>query len=142
MKIHLEFDMTPEEFRKIIGLPEVGFINENLLTQMQNILKSGAEGFEPLSFLTPLVSQSIDNFTLMQNLMLQSVENYSKNAKNFKTNEEENVGPEKNQETKANSEIEKTNDDAKLNKKEDLENSKIQKNIETKKAHAKSDKVN
>lgn len=142
MKIHLEFDMTPEEFRKIIGLPEVGFINENLLTQMQNILKSGAEGFEPLSFLTPLVSQSIDNFTLMQNLMLQSVENYSKNAKNFKTNEEENVGSEKNQETKANSEIEKTNDDAKLNKKEDLENSKIQKNIETKKAHAKSDKVN
>jgi hypothetical protein len=35
MKVHLEFDMTPEEARKLMGLPDVTAMQKKLVTEME-----------------------------------------------------------------------------------------------------------
>lgn len=98
MKINVEFDITPAELRKILGLPDVGFINENLLLQMQKMLKGGVEGFDPVNLLSPLVSQSIDNFSAMQNLMLQAASGFSGSSQKDKKQEDEQQDSEESKE--------------------------------------------
>lgn len=101
MKINIEFDMTPAEFRKILGLPDVELMNENLLLQMQKMMKEGVDGIDPLSILTPMVSQSIENFSSVQNLMLQALTSYSSTTKD-KKNETKTQAQEKKQPEKPN----------------------------------------
>ena len=35
MKVHLEFDMTPEEARKLMGLPDVTAMQKKLVAEME-----------------------------------------------------------------------------------------------------------
>lgn len=111
MKINVEFDITPAELRKILGLPDVGFINENLLLQMQKMLKGGVEGFDPVNLLSPLVSQSIDNFSAMQNLMLQAASGFSGSSQKDKKQEDEQQEEQDSEESKEEAQIlDKEND--------------------------------
>ncbi|WP_299311550.1 DUF6489 family protein, partial [uncultured Halomonas sp.] len=44
MKINVEFDLTPEEFRQALGLPDVAVFQQQLLEQIQKQMESGVEG--------------------------------------------------------------------------------------------------
>lgn len=42
MKINISIDITPEEFRKAFGLPDMNSFNENLIKKMTEKIQSGA----------------------------------------------------------------------------------------------------
>ena len=50
MKINVEFDLTPDEFRQSLGLPDVEAFQKNLLENIQRQMESGVEGYDPMSF--------------------------------------------------------------------------------------------
>ncbi|PXX99786.1 hypothetical protein [Halomonas sp. LBP4] len=57
MKINVEFDLTPEEFRQALGLPDVEAFQKDLLSRIQQQMESGAEGYDPMSLMQPFLQQ-------------------------------------------------------------------------------------
>ncbi|WP_163559449.1 DUF6489 family protein [Halomonas sp. NO4] len=58
MKINVEFDLTPEEFRRALGLPDVEAFQQELLNRIQKQMESGVEGYDPMSLMQPFLQQS------------------------------------------------------------------------------------
>lgn len=79
MKINVEFDLTPDEFRQSLGLPDVEAFQKNLLDNIQRQMESGVEGYDPMSLMRPYLqqpmmqqglSQGLANFGTYQQMML------------------------------------------------------------------------
>lgn len=62
MNITVNVDMTPEELRRVMGLPDVQEFNREVMTQMLKKMQEGAEGFDPLTFFKPGVAGNADMF--------------------------------------------------------------------------------
>lgn len=80
MKINVEFDITPEEFRKAMGLPDVQPFQEELMNKIREQMEAGVEGYDPLSLLSPFVSQSFDSMGSYQKMMMDLMSNYGKSS--------------------------------------------------------------
>ena len=79
MKINVEFDLTPDEFRQALGLPDVEAFQKNLLDNIQRQMESGEDGYDPMSLMRPFLqqpmmqqglSQGLSNFGTYQQMML------------------------------------------------------------------------
>ncbi|MDR5875660.1 hypothetical protein LPL18_011045 [Halomonas sp. CUBES01] len=97
MKINVEFDLTPDEFRQALGLPDVEAFQQNLLENIQRQMESGVEGYDPMSLMRPYLqqpmmqqglSQGLSNFGTYQQMMLDMLKqagNTSSNASEEET---------------------------------------------------------
>lgn len=47
MKVHIEMDMTPEEARAFMGLPDVRPMQENMMGEMQARMKAAFDANDP-----------------------------------------------------------------------------------------------
>jgi len=79
MKINVEFDLTTDEFRQSLGLPDGEAFQKNLLENIQRQMESGVEGYDPMSLMRPFLqqpmmqqglSQGLANFGTYQQMML------------------------------------------------------------------------
>ncbi|NIC07919.1 DUF6489 family protein [Billgrantia bachuensis] len=59
MKINVEFDLTPEEFRRALGLPDVEAFQQELLNRIYKQMESGVEGYDPMSLMKPFLQQGM-----------------------------------------------------------------------------------
>ncbi|PMR73880.1 hypothetical protein [Billgrantia endophytica] len=57
MKINVEFDLTPDEFRRSLGLPDVEAFQQDLLNRIYKQMESGVEGYDPMSLMQPFLQQ-------------------------------------------------------------------------------------
>jgi hypothetical protein len=57
MKINVEFDLTPDEFRRSLGLPDVEAFQQDLLNRIHKQMESGVEGYDPMSLMQPFLQQ-------------------------------------------------------------------------------------
>lgn len=57
MKINVEFDLTPQEFRQAMGLPDVEAFQKDLMARIQQQMEAGVEGYDPVSLLQPFLQQ-------------------------------------------------------------------------------------
>ncbi len=78
MKINVEFDLTPEEFRRALGLPDVEAFQKDLLNRIYKQMESGTEGYDPMSLMQPFLQQPGLSQNLSQGLSqgLSSFGNY------------------------------------------------------------------
>ncbi|OJA05060.1 hypothetical protein [Halomonas sp. QHL1] len=81
MKINVEFDLTPDEFRQSLGLPDVEAFQRNLLENIQRQMESGVEGYDPMSLMRPFLQQPMMQQGLSQGLS----EGLSQGLANFGT---------------------------------------------------------
>ncbi|MBB3190831.1 hypothetical protein [Halomonas cerina] len=75
MKINVEFDLTPDEFRQALGLPNVEAFQQELLGRIQQQMESGVEGYDPMSLMRPflqqpMMQQGLASFGNYQQMML------------------------------------------------------------------------
>ncbi|MBF8222826.1 hypothetical protein [Halomonas sp. 328] len=59
MKIHIEFDLTPAEFRQALGLPDVEAYHQAVLERIKQQMEAGVEGYDPLSLLQPFLDNPL-----------------------------------------------------------------------------------
>ena len=59
MKVKLELDLTPKEFRQAVGLPDIAGIQTDIIDAVKQQMQDGAEGFDPMSLFKSLISQSL-----------------------------------------------------------------------------------
>ena len=48
MNIKVDVDLTPEEMRRLMGLPDVQEFNKQVMDSMLEKLTAGAEGYDPM----------------------------------------------------------------------------------------------
>jgi len=71
MKINVTFDMTPEELRRVMGLPDVQQFQQELFSQMMEKMQAGEEGYDPMSLYQPMMKEGMNAMSQFQNMMLK-----------------------------------------------------------------------
>lgn len=51
MKVHIEVDMTPEEARKVMGLPDVSGMQQRMMEEVERRMKAAVDGSDPEAML-------------------------------------------------------------------------------------------
>jgi hypothetical protein len=65
MKMNIEIDMTPEEARKFLGLPDVAKLQEKMLAEIEKRMKAAVDVNDPEAMLRawlPLGGQGLEQF--------------------------------------------------------------------------------
>jgi hypothetical protein len=84
MNIQVEVDITPEELRRLMGLPDLQAFHESLLEQIRERMLAGYDGYDPLKLFQPYMSSAVASWETFQKLFgaaLQGVAKSSPDAK-------------------------------------------------------------
>ena len=70
MKINVEFDMTPEEFRKVMGLPDVQVFQKEMMETIIEKMQTGEDGYDPFTLFQPFMSNGINSVESMKKIFM------------------------------------------------------------------------
>jgi hypothetical protein len=70
MNIRIDIDITPDEFRKLMGWPDMQGFHEDLMEKIREQMNIGTEGYDPLSLFKVFLSQSTTSMEAFQKLMM------------------------------------------------------------------------
>ncbi|MEO0579511.1 MAG: DUF6489 family protein [Pseudomonadota bacterium] len=73
MKIKIEFDLTPEEFRESIGLPNVAALQEKVVQAMSDRLASGVTVINVPALVEGWLTQGIATSRQLQSIFSSAV---------------------------------------------------------------------
>jgi hypothetical protein len=65
MKVNIEFDMTPDEARRLMGLPDVAAMQERMAKEIERRLKAAIDSSDPAAMLKawfPLGGETMEQF--------------------------------------------------------------------------------
>ena len=65
MKLHVELDLTPEEARRFLGLPDVAPMQAGMMEEMERRMRSALDASDPQSILRawmPVGGQGLEQF--------------------------------------------------------------------------------
>jgi hypothetical protein len=65
MKVNIELDMTPEEARKLMGLPDVTKLQDKMMAEMERRMKAALDTSDPQAMLKawmPMGGQGFEEF--------------------------------------------------------------------------------
>ena len=75
MKITVDVDLTPEEFRRTLGLPDVSELQKEMVEAFRQQMMSGADGYDPMTLMKPYLNSGLNSMEAMQksffNMMMQ-----------------------------------------------------------------------
>ena len=60
MNFKIDVDVTPEEIRRLVGLPDVQEFNKQVMDKMLERLTAGADGFDPMRFFQSSILSNAD----------------------------------------------------------------------------------
>ncbi len=75
MRIEISVDLTPEELRRFLGLPDVKAIQDELLEQVRERLRAGGEGLDPLTLMRPFLTPNLRTVEAVQKAFWQALGN-------------------------------------------------------------------
>ncbi|MCV6591010.1 MAG: DUF6489 family protein [Marinobacterium sp.] len=70
MKISIDVEMTPEEFRKVLGLPDMAPLQQEMINQIKEQMEAGTDGYDPLTLFRPYLEGNQHSVDLMQKMLL------------------------------------------------------------------------
>lgn len=68
MNFKIDLDITPEEIRRLMGLPDVQAFQEELFARIRAQMEAGAEGYDPQSLLRPFMNQAAASMDMFQKM--------------------------------------------------------------------------
>jgi len=69
MKVTVDVDITPEEMRKLFGLPDVEAFQRQLMDDIRERMSAGVEGYDPLKLFQPYMAGTLASWDYFQKLM-------------------------------------------------------------------------
>jgi len=69
MKIHLDIDVTPEELRRFLGLPDVQPVNEELVRRMREHVAQGMDPAQMGALVQSMVTGGMQSMDAVQRMM-------------------------------------------------------------------------
>ncbi|MBN3560580.1 MULTISPECIES: DUF6489 family protein [Aliamphritea] len=80
MNFKIDVEMTPEELRKVLGLPDVAAFQQEMMDKIQENMAAGAEGYDPLTLFQPYMTNSLGSMDALQKMMLNMMTSYTNNT--------------------------------------------------------------
>jgi hypothetical protein len=68
MQIKIDMDITPEEVRRLMGLPDVQPFHQELMERIKEKMLAGAEGYDPMTLFKPFMDQTVSSMESFQKL--------------------------------------------------------------------------
>lgn len=81
MNIRINVELTPEEMRRLVGLPDVQSFNNELMNQMRERMLAGVEGYDPLTLFQPYVTTTMAGMDVFRKLMANAMTGFSMSEK-------------------------------------------------------------
>ncbi|PID49179.1 MAG: hypothetical protein CR991_08110 [Proteobacteria bacterium] len=78
MNIKIDIDMTPEEVRRLMGLPDVQEFNQKVMADMMQRMSEGMEGYDPVNFFQSSVVTNNEMTKQWLNMLTQFASSTSK----------------------------------------------------------------
>jgi Family of unknown function (DUF6489) len=72
MKITVDLDITPEELRRLFGLPDVEAFQRQLMDDIRARMAAGAEGYDPIKLFQPYMSGTLASWDLFQKALVSA----------------------------------------------------------------------
>lgn len=73
MKIKFDIDVTPQELRTFLGLPNIEPLQTEMLEQIRKNMSAGVEGFDPLSLTKHFMPEQLQTFNTLQKTFWQAL---------------------------------------------------------------------
>ena len=70
MKFKVDIDMTPEELRKVLGLPDVQQFQKDMMDKITEQMEAGVEGYDPLTLFKPYLTSGLGSMEALQKIMM------------------------------------------------------------------------
>ncbi|MFY0675946.1 MAG: DUF6489 family protein [Neptuniibacter sp.] len=70
MKFKIDIDMSPEELRKVLGLPDVQKFQQDMMDKITEQMEAGVEGYDPLTLFKPYLTSGLGSMEALQKLMM------------------------------------------------------------------------
>ena len=68
MNVKIDIDITPEEMRKLLGLPDVEAFQGQLMDDIRKKITEGADGYDPLKLFQPYLSSTLASWDVVQKM--------------------------------------------------------------------------
>jgi len=72
MKIRLEFELTPQEFRESLGLPNISALQDEALSMLKDRITSDVENLDPAEILESWFSHGIAASRKVQEILMSA----------------------------------------------------------------------
>ena len=79
MKFTINVDMTPEELRRVLGLPDVSALQEEMIEKVREQMMAGTEGYDPLTLLKPYLTSGLGSMEALQKMLFTMMSQYGRN---------------------------------------------------------------
>ena len=70
MKFKIDTDMSPEELRKVLGLPDVQKFQQDMMDKITEQMEAGVEGYDHLTLFKPYLTSGLGSMEALQKLMM------------------------------------------------------------------------
>lgn len=68
MKVTVDFDITPEEVRKLFGLPDVEAFQRQMMDEIRDRMLAGADGYDPIKLFQPYMTGTMAGWDFFQKM--------------------------------------------------------------------------
>jgi len=69
MNVKIDIDMSPEELRRLLGLPDVEPIQREMMEKLRKHMVEGINEYDPIKLLQPYLTGTLASWDLVQKLI-------------------------------------------------------------------------
>jgi hypothetical protein len=81
MNFRIDIEMTPEELRQALGLPDVTALQQEMIDKVREQMNAGVEGYDPLTLMKPYLNSGIGSMEAFQKLLFGMMSQYGKDKR-------------------------------------------------------------
>jgi len=74
MNVKIDIDISPDEVRKLFGLPDIEAFQRQLMDDIRVRIAEGAEGYDPLKLFQPYLSSTMASWDMFRKMMSAATE--------------------------------------------------------------------
>ncbi|MBR9868446.1 DUF6489 family protein [uncultured Amphritea sp.] len=86
MNFKVDVEMTPEELRKVLGLPDVESFQKEMMSKIQERMDAGVDGYDPLTLFQPYMASGLGSMDAIQKMLLNMMSTYTNSSKSSDKN--------------------------------------------------------
>ncbi|SEQ37444.1 hypothetical protein SAMN03080615_01268 [Amphritea atlantica] len=86
MNFKVDVEMTPEELRKVLGLPDVESFQKEMMSKIQERMDAGVDGYDPLTLFQPYMASGLGSMDAIQKMLLNMMTSYTNSSKSADKN--------------------------------------------------------
>ena len=77
MNFKIDVEMTPEELRKVLGLPDVESFQKEMMAKIQERMDAGVDGYDPLTLFQPYMASGLGSMDAIQKMLMNMMTSYT-----------------------------------------------------------------